>query len=380
MTTAAIQLPTMPTATAEPVRARPAPPPRDWGAMDDVEKGTLGGYTEPAREDLTFGDLLDLVNPLQHIPGVGHVYRALTGDTIKPAVRVAGSMLFGGPVGMLLGAGGAVAERMLGDPIARVADSVLGTNSARATAVAAVADDPAGHAASAGAEVAQAAAAPQPGPALLAELAEAPARQTAAPGPAPAPAPAAGAPDIGTQAVGAQDVGSAGEATLAALIAASDARAKAQAPGPAGPRAGYDLAAYAGGPPVRGTEPRGDARHVGGKSIRTYFEEAPRATIRRGAPAAAEQAQAPRAKTSGGTASAEAAGPQGAPAAAPAAALAEPVRTAPKAAVGSTVPTGAAAAGAADPRQVPPWFAQRVLDNLDRYGSDRRNGSDPAEG
>lgn len=37
-----------------------------------------------------FGDLIDIVNPLQHVPIVSWAYRALTGDTIAPAAKVLG--------------------------------------------------------------------------------------------------------------------------------------------------------------------------------------------------------------------------------------------------------------------------------------------------
>lgn len=54
----------------------------------------------PFGEDgLTFGDVFDLINPLQHIPLLGGLYRKLTGDTIDPAMRIAGGALFGGPIG-----------------------------------------------------------------------------------------------------------------------------------------------------------------------------------------------------------------------------------------------------------------------------------------
>jgi hypothetical protein len=56
-------------------------------------------------DGLTFRDVLDLVNPLQHIPVVGNLYRELTQDTIDPAVRVAGGALFGGPFGALFATG-----------------------------------------------------------------------------------------------------------------------------------------------------------------------------------------------------------------------------------------------------------------------------------
>ncbi len=50
---------------------------------------------------LTFSDVLDTLNPLQHIPVVSQIYRHLTGDTISPAARVAGDTLYGGPVGLV---------------------------------------------------------------------------------------------------------------------------------------------------------------------------------------------------------------------------------------------------------------------------------------
>lgn len=52
----------------------------------------------PGEKDEGFGffDLLDIVNPLQHLPVVGFVYREITGDTIKPVSRIAGGGLYGG--------------------------------------------------------------------------------------------------------------------------------------------------------------------------------------------------------------------------------------------------------------------------------------------
>ena len=47
-------------------------------------------------DGFTFGDLIDLINPLQHIPGVATLYRELTGDQISPGARFLGGSLFGG--------------------------------------------------------------------------------------------------------------------------------------------------------------------------------------------------------------------------------------------------------------------------------------------
>ncbi|MBF0355412.1 MAG: hypothetical protein HQL43_09280 [Alphaproteobacteria bacterium] len=49
----------------------------------------------------SFWDVLDIINPLQHIPGISTVYRAITGDEIAPLPRVVGGMLFGGPLGLI---------------------------------------------------------------------------------------------------------------------------------------------------------------------------------------------------------------------------------------------------------------------------------------
>ena len=62
-----------------------------------------GGEFKPFGEDgLTFADLLDIVNPLQHIPVISTLYRHFTGDVLDPAMRIAGGTLFGGPIGAIV--------------------------------------------------------------------------------------------------------------------------------------------------------------------------------------------------------------------------------------------------------------------------------------
>jgi len=51
-------------------------------------------------DGFSFGDLIDVVNPLQHIPFVSTFYREATGDDIAAAPRVMGSTLFFGPLGL----------------------------------------------------------------------------------------------------------------------------------------------------------------------------------------------------------------------------------------------------------------------------------------
>jgi hypothetical protein len=49
---------------------------------------------------VSFDDVLDVVNPLQHLPIVGTVYRALTHDQIKTPEKIAGDTLYGGVMGL----------------------------------------------------------------------------------------------------------------------------------------------------------------------------------------------------------------------------------------------------------------------------------------
>ncbi len=64
-------------------------------------------------DGLTFSDLLDVVNPLQHIPVVSTLYRRLTGDHIDPAMQLAGGALYGGPLGVGLSALGLLFDETL---------------------------------------------------------------------------------------------------------------------------------------------------------------------------------------------------------------------------------------------------------------------------
>ncbi len=63
--------------------------------------GVAGGEDKSWNDDgFTFGDFLDIINPLQHLPVISSIYRWLTGDEIAPAARVAGGTLYGGPIGL----------------------------------------------------------------------------------------------------------------------------------------------------------------------------------------------------------------------------------------------------------------------------------------
>jgi len=88
-----------------------------------------------------FTDFLDVVNPLQHIPVVGMVYRSLTGDELGNGARVVGGGLFGGVFGLAGAAIDAVVDAVTGEDtgahvMAFVEDSFDGSPRDDGTAIA----------------------------------------------------------------------------------------------------------------------------------------------------------------------------------------------------------------------------------------------------
>ena len=91
---------------------------------------------------ISFDDLIDIVNPLQHIPIVSTLYRAFTGDTIKTFPKVAGDTLFGGMMGFASSMADLVFEKVtghnFGDTVLALVEDVFSPDSdAPPTAVAA---------------------------------------------------------------------------------------------------------------------------------------------------------------------------------------------------------------------------------------------------
>jgi hypothetical protein len=56
-------------------------------------------------DGLTFADVLDVINPLQHLPIIGYAYRAITGDEASTQAKMTGGAAYGailgGPIGAL---------------------------------------------------------------------------------------------------------------------------------------------------------------------------------------------------------------------------------------------------------------------------------------
>jgi hypothetical protein len=86
----------------------------------------------------SFHDFLSIINPLQHLPVVGTLYRAITGDKIGTPEKIAGDTLYGGLLGAVASIADSAFEAITGKD---VGDTVLamftGNRDDKPTAVAA---------------------------------------------------------------------------------------------------------------------------------------------------------------------------------------------------------------------------------------------------
>jgi hypothetical protein len=64
--------------------------------------------------DFSFHNLLDIINPLEHLPIIGTIYRAITHTHIGVPERIAGDALYGGLWGAVSGAADAAFEAITG--------------------------------------------------------------------------------------------------------------------------------------------------------------------------------------------------------------------------------------------------------------------------
>lgn len=69
-------------------------------ASPDEADSSEGDFNLFGEDGFSFADLVDVVNPLQHIPVVSTMYREATDDTLDPGSRMLGSTLFFGPIGL----------------------------------------------------------------------------------------------------------------------------------------------------------------------------------------------------------------------------------------------------------------------------------------
>lgn len=80
------------------------------------------------KDGLTFGDVLDAINPLNHIPIVSDIVKEQTGASISPVSRMVGGALLGGPIGFVASLASVIFEDATGQsPAEAVYAALTGT-------------------------------------------------------------------------------------------------------------------------------------------------------------------------------------------------------------------------------------------------------------
>ena len=77
------------------------------------------------KDGFTFFDMLDIINPLQHLPGISFLYRKITGDTIDPGSRIIGGTILGGPIGAIANLTDVMLQQETGKDLAESARSLF---------------------------------------------------------------------------------------------------------------------------------------------------------------------------------------------------------------------------------------------------------------
>lgn len=85
-------------------------------AMSDASGAPKANAGAPS-SSFSFDDVIDVINPLHHLPVIGMIYRELTGDKIGPMAQIVGGGIFGGPLGAVSGTVNAVVQETTGKDI-----------------------------------------------------------------------------------------------------------------------------------------------------------------------------------------------------------------------------------------------------------------------
>jgi len=85
--------------------------------------------TTPASHHMSFREVLSALNPLQYLPVIGTIYRAVTGDQIPEPLRRVGSLiasgLLGGPFGVVIGIAVMTGEKVSGIDLDKAGQRML---------------------------------------------------------------------------------------------------------------------------------------------------------------------------------------------------------------------------------------------------------------
>ncbi len=102
---------------AAAISGRPVTVPLNPAAFDEAPgsgEGATKGISLWGDDGLSFGDFLDTINPLQHLPIISSVYRWLSGDDLAAGPRLFGGAIYGGLIGLGAAAVNVVAESATG--------------------------------------------------------------------------------------------------------------------------------------------------------------------------------------------------------------------------------------------------------------------------
>lgn len=106
-----------PYGTLRPPPAKPA----DAGVADakaaETKAADIANVKGAPEEEDFFDHLWDVVNPLQHLPVIGTIYRAATGDRLDPVEKIAGGTLYGGLWGAVSAVAGLAFESLTGKSV-----------------------------------------------------------------------------------------------------------------------------------------------------------------------------------------------------------------------------------------------------------------------
>ena len=94
----------------------PVGQPLDLAAVMDRRPAIVPDKPAAAGQSgFSFGDFIDIINPLQHIPGIAELYRSVTNDQISDEARKTGNALYGFALGGPVGLGAMLAYNAVGD-------------------------------------------------------------------------------------------------------------------------------------------------------------------------------------------------------------------------------------------------------------------------
>jgi hypothetical protein len=97
----------------------------ETSSFDPYRSNSSGPRPAAENASFTFDDVLDIVNPLQHIPIVGWIYREMSGDQIGAPAAIAGGALYGGAMGFAGAVLAAVYESLAGETAETTVSRVL---------------------------------------------------------------------------------------------------------------------------------------------------------------------------------------------------------------------------------------------------------------